>query len=63
MPDFNPRRQWLDEYLARPHLWPGQIDAARVLAAELGVELQFYRLDLNAPAIGWQPYTPSERHP
>ena len=63
MPDFNPRRQWLDEYLARPNLWPGQIDAVRVLAAELGVDIQFLRLDLNAPATGWQPYTPPEKQP
>lgn len=63
MPDFNPRRQWLDELLARPHLWPGQVDAIRVLAAELGVEISFYYLDLNAPAAGWQPYTPPEKQP
>ena len=61
MPEFDARRQWLDEYLARPHLWPGQVDAIRVLADQLGVEIQFYRLDLNAPAAGWRPYKPPEK--
>lgn len=54
MAEFNPRQQWLEEYLARPMLWPGQVDAVEVLARELGATVGFVRRDLNDWAAGWQ---------
>lgn len=51
---FDPRRVWLEELLALPHLWPGQVAQVRALAAELGVEVRFWRYALNEPARGWQ---------
>lgn len=51
---FNPRRVWLEELLSRPDLWRGNVDALRVLAVELGVDVGFFRRDLNDWAAGWQ---------
>ena len=51
---FDQRRAWLDELMARPHLWPAQVEIVRRLAEELGVEVRFWRLDLNKPEKGWQ---------
>lgn len=36
---FDQRRDWLDRLLALPHLWPGQVETVRILAAELKVHL------------------------
>lgn len=51
---FDQRRAWLDELLAKPHLWPSQVAIARILAEELGVKLIIWDRDLNAPEKGWQ---------
>lgn len=51
---FDQRRAWLDELLAKRHLWPSQVAVLRVLAEELGVEVKVFRLELNAPAKGWR---------
>lgn len=51
---FEPRRVWLEELLALPHLWPEQVAQVRALAAELGVEVVLWRYRLNEPALGWQ---------
>lgn len=61
MISFSPRREHLDQILARPHLWPGEVEAAQTLAAELGVPLIIWRLDLNNQAAGWQPITDHEQ--
>lgn len=54
MSSFDPRRVWLEELLALPHLWPEQVAQVRVLAAECGVEVVFLRYGLNEPELGWQ---------
>ena len=51
---FEPRRVWLEELLALPHLWPEQVAQVRALAAEVGVEVVLWRYELNEPALGWQ---------
>lgn len=48
------RRAWLDELLAKRHLWPGQVATVKMLAEELGVEVRIFELDMNAPADGWR---------
>lgn len=57
MDDFDQRRAWLDELLALPHLWPGQVETVRALAAELGVQVHVWRCELTMDAV-WQ----KERH-
>lgn len=47
------RRIWLDDLLSRPHLWPGQIETAKLLAEELGVPIQIWRRELRPGAV-WQ---------
>lgn len=39
---FDQRRAWLDQLMSLPHLWPGQVEAVRVLAAELGINVRIY---------------------
>lgn len=51
---FDQRRAWLDELLAKRHLWPAQEQIVLTLAAELGVEVKLYRLELNRYGKGWQ---------
>lgn len=51
---FDQRRAWLDELLAKRHLWPNQVAIVRILAEELGVEIRIFEMDLNAPADGWR---------
>ena len=51
---FDQRRAWLDELLAKAHLWPAQVAVVKMLAQEMGVEVRFYRLELNEPAKGWR---------
>lgn len=43
---FDQRRVWLDELLAKPHLWPSQVATLKVLAAELDIEVRIYDKDL-----------------
>lgn len=57
---FDQRRAWLDELLAKRHLWPSQVAVLRVLAQELGVEVKIFRLELNAPAEGWREVSQEE---
>lgn len=52
---FDQRRAWLDELLARRDLSPAQEETVRELAAELGVPVVFYRIDLWNYA-GWQEF-------
>lgn len=52
--EFNQRRAWLDELLSLQHLWPAQVAVVKMLAQEMGVEVRFYRLELNEPAKGWR---------
>lgn len=51
--EFDQRRAHLDELLSRPHLWPGQVALVRSLAEELGVEVRFFEMALNAPQRQW----------
>jgi len=40
--EVDQRRAWLDELLAKRHLWPSQVTVVRMLAAELGVEIEIW---------------------
>lgn len=43
----------LDELLAKRHLWPHQVAIVKMLAEELGVEVRFFEMALNAPQRQW----------
>jgi len=51
--EFDQRRAWLDELLAKRHLWPHQVAVVKMLAEELGVEVRFFEMALNAPQRQW----------
>jgi hypothetical protein len=51
---FDQRRAWLDELLAKPHLWPSQVAVLKLLAAELGVEVHIYDLELSWNGGRWR---------
>jgi hypothetical protein len=57
---FDQRRVWLDELLAKRHLWPSQVAVVRMLAAELGVEVRVFQLGLNEPEAGWREVSQEE---
>lgn len=53
--EFDQRRAWLDELLARRHLWPEQVAMVRSLAEELGVQVVIYDrlMDWNWSISQW----------
>ena len=51
---FDQRRAWLDELLAKRHLWPHQVAVVRLLAQEMGIEVRFFQMELNEPLKGWR---------
>ena len=56
--EFDQRRAWLDELLAKRHLWPAQVLQAKALAEELGVRVVIVDRALeNWPASRWIPRT------
>lgn len=50
---IDPRRAWLDDMLARPHLWPHLELQVQALAQELGVEVVIVDKPLNGG--DWKP--------
>lgn len=61
--EFDQRRAWLDELLAKRHLWPSQVAMVRVLAEELGVEVVIVdrTLDWDWEISPWRPRTDRTR--
>jgi selenocysteine lyase/cysteine desulfurase len=53
---FDQRRAWLDELLAKRHLWPSQVAVLRMLAQELGVEVTIWdkKADWNYQINEWR---------
>ena len=51
---FDQRRAWLDELLAKRHLWPSQVAIVKMLAEELDIEVRFFQMEMNEPAKGWR---------
>lgn len=54
---FDQRRAWLDELLAKRHLWPSQVAIVKMLAEELDIEVRFFQMEMNEPAKGWREVT------
>lgn len=48
------RRAWLDELLAKRHLWPGQVALVQTLADELGVPVVIMDKPLSWDGGEWK---------